>query len=114
MKKIFISYTTLDKEINVNLLKRIKKKVSNVGETFIHLLDNNLKESQEAVIKELKSSNILILLDTDRVNESKWVQIEINYANEMGICILKIKPEGLLALSDIELERIIDRMYEIR
>lgn len=107
MKKIFLSYTTLDKEITIDLLKVIKNRVSNISNIFIHLLDNDLEKSQEAVINELNSSDLVILLETDRIEESKWVQIELENANKMHIPILKIKPSHLLTLSSKELVMLI-------
>jgi hypothetical protein len=107
MNKVFLSYTTLDKDITIDLLKTIKNKIENICSIFIHLLANDSRISQEDVIKELHCSDLMILLETDRIEESRWVQIELAYAERDNIPLLRIKPSNLLSLDSYEIEKLI-------
>ena len=49
--KIFFSYTLKSQDLSVDLLKKIKKKISKLTniDTYIDILDNNEKEHQDYV-----------------------------------------------------------------
>ncbi len=86
--KIFISYTMKGGEIDESYLKSINQKVTaeNV-EIFIDKLHNNDLDPQQRIEKEVKNSDILILIESNFVFKSDWVKKEIQIAREEGIPI---------------------------
>lgn len=96
MKKIFVSYTTMSEEITVKKLEIIKRRLEEFSCPYIEILDKNSSKTQENVINELKSSDILLLLKTDRISESSWVKLEIDYAYEKKIPIISITPNSII------------------
>lgn len=103
MKKIFVSYTTMSQEISVESLTKIKKVLKAYGEPYIELLDENSLKTQSSIIEKLSNSDLLLLLKTDYVYTSKWVQLELRYASNLNIPIVEIEPD-LLLRSDEHLE----------
>ncbi len=85
--KYFVSYTTRDKEITSDLLKQFSKELEKKGEVFIDLLHNDSIDKQSRVLKELDSSDVLILIETNSVYQSEWVVLEIEQANAIPIPI---------------------------
>lgn len=79
--KYFVSYTTRDKEVTVSLLEQVFKKLTPSGTVFIDILHNDSPNKQERVFQELDNSDLLVLIETENVYKSKWVQLEINRAN---------------------------------
>jgi hypothetical protein len=96
MKKIFVSYTTMSREINLESLAEIKKVLEKYGRPYIELLDKNSLKNQESIISELVNSDFLILLKTDEIGNSKWVQLELEYAFNHKIPVLELAPSLLL------------------
>ncbi|MFS4429307.1 TIR domain-containing protein [Chryseobacterium sp. S90] len=96
-RKIFISYTTIDKEINIDLLLEIEKKIQKFGDIYIDLLhnDNNL-EPQKNVINKLTESQLLIVINSENIKNSKWVKIEVEIAKEKNIKTIYINVEDIL------------------
>ncbi|OPC03169.1 hypothetical protein BAS10_17795 [Elizabethkingia meningoseptica] len=95
-KNIFVSYTTLDPEINENLLKDIEKILLEYGNVFIDLLHNDSVEPQKRVIQELDKADILIVINTKSINDSKWVNFEIKKSNIKKIRIVKLSINMIL------------------
>ncbi|WP_241317734.1 TIR domain-containing protein [Chryseobacterium arthrosphaerae] len=95
--KIFISYTTIDKEINIDLLLEIEKKLQKFGDIYIDLLhnDNNL-EPQKNVINKLTESQLLIVINSKNIKNSEWVKIELEIAKEKNIKTIYINVEDIL------------------
>lgn len=89
MKKIFVSYTTMSKEINEKSLQDIKALLEVYSEPYIELLDKNSSKSQESIINNLKESDMVLLVKTKEVTESKWVQLELSCAAEFNIPIIE-------------------------
>ena len=85
--KYFVSYTTRDKEITSDLLKQFSKELEKKGEVFIDLLHNDSIDKQSRVLKELDSSDVMILIETNSVYQSEWVVLEIEQANAIPIPI---------------------------
>lgn len=96
MKKIFVSYTTMNREINIESLAKIKKVLEKYGRPYIELLDNNSLKNQESIINELDNSDFVVLLKTDDIGNSKWVQFELEYASNHKIPVLELAPELLV------------------
>ena len=90
--KIFVSYTTKDSYIEANYLQSVYEKVSTVGNVYIDLLHNDSIDKQNRVYKELITSDVLILIESDSVNKSYWVEWEIALAQKISIPIIKLKP----------------------
>lgn len=95
LMKYFVSYTTRDKEITPDLLKQFSKELEKKGEVFIDLLHNDSIDKQSRVLKELDSSDVMILIETNSVYQSEWVVLEIEQANAMPIPIQKMNLDQL-------------------
>ena len=54
---------------------------------FIDLLHNDSIDKQSRVLKELDSSDVMILIETNSVYQSEWVVLEIEQANAIPIPI---------------------------
>lgn len=62
---------------------------------FIDLLLNDSIDKQSRVLKELDSSDVMILIETNSVYQSEWVVLEIEQANAMPIPIQKMNHDQL-------------------
>jgi hypothetical protein len=83
-----------DPEITIDLLKAIKEKYHCYADIFIdRLCDAN---SQDTVLNELSMSNILILLRTKNIMDSKWVKIELDLARSLNIPIIEYNPNKMI------------------
>jgi hypothetical protein len=103
--KIFFCYTTRDKEIDLLLLTNLKKNLNllNLFYTYIDLIDNNKSiNPQQNVIKNLKSSDILCIINTPNTHKSPWVKKEIYYANKHNIPIIKIELTSIYNFVNID------------
>ena len=89
-RKIFISYTTRDGNITKLFLERLEKVLSIHSSIYIDLIHNNSKNKQNRVLKELKNSDILILIRTSDSTKSDWVQTELKLAKELNIPIAEV------------------------
>jgi TIR domain len=98
--RIFVAYTTIDKEISREFLLSLRKRVSIAGKVFIDLIDNDSTDKQERVISELDNSDILLLVNTQNVSKSKWVSIELDRAEERKIPIIMLSPAEVIEMSD--------------
>ncbi|SCY93512.1 hypothetical protein SAMN05720606_112177 [Paenibacillus polysaccharolyticus] len=98
MRKIFVSYTTRSSEINIKNLELIKEKLERFTNVYVYieLLDKNSSKKQENVINELSTSDYLLLLDTEYIDKSIWVQLELEYALIFNIPVTKLKPSFIL------------------
>jgi len=90
MGKIFLSYTRKDKYIDTILLSKIYEIISNKYSCYIDALHNDSKEKQTRVESELLNSDIMLLLCSSSINESSWVNREIEIANTHNIPIVGI------------------------
>lgn len=87
---IFISYTTRDYYINRELLIRVSKEVSEYGSFYIDLLHNNSINKQQHVELMLSQATLVVLLNSESINQSEWVQWELHEAVSKGIPIINI------------------------
>ncbi|WP_418551573.1 toll/interleukin-1 receptor domain-containing protein [Prevotella sp.] len=85
---IFISYTIKDKEISLNSLNFISKKLKHIGNVYIDIINNNSLNKQERVFYELDNSDVVILLVSPNVYKSRWVKMELERAKEKSIPII--------------------------
>ena len=89
--RIFVSYTTKDKILTKELLSLLFEKLSLNNHVYIDLLHNNSVNKQKRVFDELAKSEIILLITTDSINQSNWVNIELEYAKKMNISIVRIE-----------------------
>jgi len=102
---VFISYTIRDTEISIDNLQKVKCKLHKFDSVYIDLID--IYRSQDKVESELKNSNLVILIETENVYNSKWVLKEIDIASRCSIPILKIKMSDLLSMPEKYLFKIL-------
>ena len=77
--KVFVSYTMRDGYITPTVLRMIERILINEGHSvFIDYLNNDSEKKQERVIRELKSSDQVILLISPLVKKSQWVNKELD------------------------------------
>lgn len=100
-KKIFISYTTKKNEMTKEKLIYLKKYlfIRYGAICFIDLLDNKKsgEKVQKEIEKQIKKSDLVIVLTSPSYKESEWVKYEINYATENKKTIDKITYNNLLS-----------------
>lgn len=87
--KIFISYTQRDRYITDLLLSNIANEVNLFGKPFVDILHNNAEDKQAFVEHKLLEADILLLLNSESINKSKWAQWEIATAEEQNIPIIQ-------------------------
>ena len=97
--KYFVSYTTRDKEVTIDLLKSFAKRLRYYGEVFVDLIDNNSLNKQDRVISELDSSDLMVLIESKNIYNSEWVVLEIERAKAKNIPIRKLKISDLGSFS---------------
>lgn len=90
--KIFVSYTTRDDDIQNNYLLDKYSLLSKYGDVYIDLLHNDSVEKQKRVFDELATSNLLVVIESESINDSKWVKREVKMAQEKQIPIIKLAP----------------------
>lgn len=91
MPKIFISYTIRDGNINRDFLNQLQQKISFHCEVYIDLIHNDSVDKQDRVIKELNCSDFMVLIRTERIDASEWVEREILLANQLKIPIVEFE-----------------------
>lgn len=96
--KIFVSYTVHDGTVNEVLLEKIKQRLDAFADPYIDLLnENTLQETVENAVRE---SGLLLLIKTENVYKSKWVEKELEIARECNIPILPMTAEQILSLNE--------------
>lgn len=96
MKRIFVSYTTRSNEINIDVLKKVQKILSEFSNSYIELLDENSSKTQESIIVEVDKSDVFLLIESQEIEQSEWVKLEINRAEELNLPIVRITLKELL------------------
>lgn len=79
---IFVSYTTKDCEVTLHRLNEISIKLKQIGYVYIDIIDNNSQDKQKRVFEELDNSDVIILIISNSVYNSKWVIKEIERAHK--------------------------------
>lgn len=87
--KIFVSYTLKDGYLDTSILLQVKELYRNRDSCYIDILDNDSVDKQGRVEQELQSADVLLLIETPMVMESKWVRHELNVAKNRNILIIK-------------------------
>lgn len=109
---VFVSYTTKDPVINKHFLFEVKKMLWIDYDTisFIDLLDNKNKDVQKEISKQIKKSNFFLLIDTENVRKSEWVNYEFDLARKQYKDIRKISPYKILNEPITALEKEISKI----
>ncbi len=87
--KIFVSYTLKDGYLDTSILLQVKELYRNSDSCYIDILDNDSVDKQGRVEQELQSADVLLLIETPMVMESKWVRYELDVAKSRNILIIK-------------------------
>ena len=87
---IFVSYTTRDSYVDLALLEATSDYLSEFSNPYIDILHNDSIDKQSHVENMLCQSNIVLLLESLSINNSKWVQWELNEASNKGIPVINI------------------------
>ena len=93
IKKIFVSYTLKDKNINKKVLVDFQCYLKAQGfDCYVDLLDNDYNEEgfQEKLVGILKKCDVFLVLDSLEYLNSKWAKKELEEAEKLGLQILKI------------------------
>lgn len=107
--KVFVSYTLKDPAVAKEKLEQVEEKIKPFAKVFIDLLHNE-KGKQRRVDRELRSCDVVLLLDSPKY-ESDWVQKEIMTARKKDKPIIKIgideflrkdQEQVFLMLSDVD------------
>lgn len=85
---IFLIYSTHDKFVNKESLEKMCKELEFYGDVFVDLLHNNADDKQEYVLQKLFEASCIVIVNSPRIVESKWAQLEIKLANEQNKQIL--------------------------
>lgn len=94
--KIFVSYTTRDPIVTMSSLFPIVETLSLIGNPYVDLIHNDSANKQQRVEQELINSSMVLLLETESIATSPWVQWELNKAKCLGIPIKSIRiAEGM-------------------
>ncbi|MCT0086688.1 hypothetical protein EFK44_13175 [Lactococcus lactis subsp. lactis] len=98
--KWFISYTTKDREVSLEFLKKYKYILINKMDidAYIDLIDNDKTSThkiQKKIEREIRKSKKLILINTNSVKNSGWVNFELETANKNSIIIEEKKIEDI-------------------
>ncbi len=92
--KVFVSYTQKDNVITKEQLSAIYSFFSqNKINSYIDCLVPDT--TQEKVENELKTSTLVLLVKTQNVYDSKWVNKELSLAKEYNIPIIEKKYEEI-------------------
>lgn len=86
--KIFVSYTSRDSLVTLQLLSQLADTLSPLGTVFIDCLHNTSENPQRKVMEELKSSSAMVVVVSPALMESPWVRLEIECAASKKIPIL--------------------------
>lgn len=87
-KNIFVVYTTRDSYVDEEFLLNIYNDLQNYGNVFIDLIHNTSINKQEYVLEKLRTSSHIVIINTPKISESKWAQLELKIANEQKKQIL--------------------------
>lgn len=95
--KIFFSYTLRDKEINSEILQKIKKAFSLLKniETYFDIFDNHSINHQDYVFKTLNEANMLCLVKSSNINTSCWVNKELEFAKKRNLPVIEISRKDI-------------------
>ncbi len=100
--KVFISYTLREKGISIERLVLLKQWFNKFDfiDTYIDILDNCGEDHQEYVENQLKKADVVLLIHSDGIESSEWVEKEIQIARECNIPILTLSLAQIVSITD--------------
>ena len=100
-QKIFLSYTLKGNDVTISFLNKLRTwlEAKNLT-TYIDFLDNeyNAANFQKKLEAELLSSDIFLIVNSARYEESHWANIELQAAIKANLEIINIEKRTLEAL----------------
>lgn len=94
-EKIFISYTLRDNNLTIEKLQALKRQMSLDCDSFVDIIDNDSKDRQARVERELHGCNKLIQISSPRLLESPWALHEFFEASTRKIPIDRIDVKSI-------------------
>lgn len=88
---IFVSYTTRDSYINRELLEGVALILSEYDSHYIDLLHNDSSDKQQYVELMLSKADFILLITSDSIGRSEWVQWELSEARRSSIPIITVQ-----------------------
>ncbi len=98
--RIFVSYTTRDKYINLTRLRDVFSVMSQFGLVYIDLLHNDSQDRQRRVENELALSSTVVFLKTPAVSKSVWFMKETKLAVQQQKKCLEIDIDNTMKWAD--------------
>lgn len=95
--KIFVSYTTKDKNITSDFLMQVYNMLKKFGEVYIDSLSNNSINIQKDIFDNLYNCDVVLVLLPDSKLTSKWVMSEISLAKLLNKRIMQIYSSQILS-----------------
>lgn len=105
---IFFSYTLRGKIVSKELLSKIASSFSPISNLFIDIIHNDSVDKQRRVLSELNNADILILLKTDNISSSKWVNLELSIARKNKTPIYEIGLDELTGDYQTSINKLIE------
>jgi hypothetical protein len=87
-KKIFVSYTTRDACIHREFLLALEETLSSACDCYIDLLHNNSLNKQARVEEELRAAHLVLLVRSESISVSRWVEWELQFAKRHEIQVV--------------------------
>lgn len=87
-KSIFVIYSIRDEYVNKKSLHKICNELKVYGNVFIDLIHNKSINKQEYVLQKLYDASCIVIVNSPKLIESKWAQLEIKIAKDQNKQIL--------------------------
>lgn len=100
--RVFISYTLREHGISIEHLQLLKLYFSqyDVFETYIDILDNCGTDHQAYVEDQLRKSDVVLLIQSDGIASSEWVEKELKIARTCCIPIQTLPLDQVLSITN--------------
>src|ERR1700754_1065495 len=92
---IFVSYTLRDGVLSKGVLHTLREALSEYADTYVDILDNKDPHPQAHVFAMLQKADLVLACETPRFYQSEWTQLELAFAEQRNIPILRIDAERL-------------------
>ena len=102
MKKIFVSYTYRDKNVNREFLRKVQIFLKKYSIPYIDIFYNKSLTPQYNILQRLSESDILLVINSGERAESKWVNTEIQLASILNKKILYITSDSFFEKEVLE------------
>jgi len=99
--KVFVSYTMRDSYITKHLLTCVERGINSHSQSYIDVLHNDSVLKQLRVENELISSDLMVLIGSESVHESTWVQRELQLAEKHAIPMIRVNVNESMSAESI-------------